>query len=113
MICVDIQNGFGLRMGWMFLRHRLEGAGAVMEIPELFVWPTFRRMGIGRELEAIGQDIAGTWHCSQLHLMMNEADALVGPPRRAARNFGQALGYRWRWRDEVAPRRVATGVKRI
>jgi hypothetical protein len=113
VICVDIQNGFGLRMGWMFLRYRPEDAGAVMEIPELFVWPTFRRLGIGQELEMIAQDIAQTWGCSELHLMMNEADALIGPPRAAARNFGQALGYTWRWRAEVAPRRSATGVKYV
>lgn len=112
VICVDVQNGFGLRMGWMFLRYRPEDTGAVMEIPELFVWPTFRRMGIGRELDQIAQDIARLWDCSELHLMMNEADAIVSL-RGAARNFGQALGYEWRWRYEVAPRRVATGLKRL
>jgi GNAT superfamily N-acetyltransferase len=112
VICVEIQNGFGLRMGWMFLRHRLENTGFVMEIPELFVWPTFRRMGIGLKLEAIAQDIARTWKCSELHLMMNEADgiaALRGP----GRNFGRALGYNWRWRNELSPRRVATGLKKL
>jgi GNAT superfamily N-acetyltransferase len=112
VICVDVQNGFGLRMGWMFLRYRPEDKGAVMEIPELFVWPTFRGMGIGRELEEIAQDIARLWNCSELHLMMNEADAILSL-RGAARNFGQALGYKWRWRDEVAPRRLATGLKRL
>jgi GNAT superfamily N-acetyltransferase len=112
VICVDVQNGFGLRMGWAFLRYRREETGGVMEIPELFVWPTFRRMGIGRELEEIAEDVARLWDCSELRLMMNEADAIVSL-RGAARNFGQALGYKWRWRDEVAPRRVATGLKRI
>lgn len=112
VICVEIQNGFGLRLGWMFLRYRRVGAGFVMEIPELFVWPTFRRMGIGRQLEEIAQHIARTWNCSELHLMMNEADgiaALRGP----GRNFGRVMGYNWRWRNELAPRRVATGFKQL
>lgn len=84
-----------------------------MEVPELFVWPTFRRMGIGRELEAIAQDISRAWDCSELQLMMNEADAIIGPPRAAARKFGEAMGYRWRWRAGVAPRTSATGIKRL
>jgi hypothetical protein len=48
VLCVDVQNGFGLRMGWAFLRYRptADAADAILEIPELFVWPTFRRMGI-------------------------------------------------------------------
>lgn len=113
VICVDVQNGFGLRMGWMFLRYCPGQTASVMEIPELFVWPTFRRLGIGQELETIAQSIAQNWECSELHLMMNEGDALIGPPRAAARKFGQALGYTWRWKTEVAPRRNATGIKQL
>jgi GNAT superfamily N-acetyltransferase len=112
VICVEIQNGFGLRMGWMFLRFSPYGTGFVMEIPELFVWPTFRRMGIGRELEEIAQHIARAWKCSELHLMMNEADGIVAL-RGPGRKFGQELGYDWRWRKELAPRRLATGFKQL
>ena len=113
VLCFDVQNGFGLRMGWAFLRHRPMADGGILEILELFVWPTFRRMGIGRMLEDIAVRQVAIWGCAEIHLMMNEADAVIGPPRAAARAFGQALGYEWRWRAESAPRRPATAIKRV
>lgn len=45
--------------------------------------------------------------------MMNEADAVLGPPRAAARSFAQSVGYKWKWRQDVAPRRPATAFKTI
>lgn len=112
VLCVDVRNGFGLRMGWAFLRYR-EASGGILEIPELFVWPTFRRMGIGRMLEDVALDYAESWEVGEIHLMMNEADAVIGAPRAAARLFGNALGYEWHWRPESAPRRAGTGIKRV
>jgi GNAT superfamily N-acetyltransferase len=113
VLCVEVKNGFGLRMGWTFLKYRPDKGMRVMEIPELFVWPTFRRMGIGRFLEREAVKFAAKWGCGEIHLMMNEADSVVGPPRSAARLFAQAVGYEWRWRPEVAPRRPATAIKRL
>jgi GNAT superfamily N-acetyltransferase len=113
VMCADVQNGFGLHVGWAFLRFEPGEPRPLMEIPELFVWPTFRRMGIGRILEGVALDYADAWNCGEIHLMMNEADAIVGPPRAAARTFALALGYEWRWRNEVAPRRPATAIKRL
>jgi len=108
---VEVQNGFGLRMGWAFLR-RSESSD-VMEIPELFVWPTFRRMGIARILEEHAVDVAFGAGIAEIHLMLNEADAVVGPPRAQARAFAKALGYDWRWRVEVGPRRHGTAIKTL
>lgn len=108
--CVEIANGFGLKMGWAFFRYLPPN---VIEVPELFVWPTFRRMGVGRTLDEFATDYARLWECSEIRLMMNEADAVVGPPRAAARLFGQACGYQWKWRQEVAPQRPATAFKTI
>jgi GNAT superfamily N-acetyltransferase len=98
-------------MGWAFLR-RSESSD-VMEIPELFVWPTFRRMGIARILEKHAVDVALEAGITEIHLMLNEADAVVGPPRAQARAFAKALGYDWRWRVEVGPRRPGTGIKTL
>jgi GNAT superfamily N-acetyltransferase len=108
--CVEIANGFGLKMGWVFFRYLPPN---VVEIPELFVWPTFRRMGVGRMLEDLATVYARLWECSEIRLMMNEADAVTGPPRAAARLFAQAHGYRWQWRQEIAPRRPATAYKTL
>jgi GNAT superfamily N-acetyltransferase len=114
VMCVEVQNGFGLRMGWVFLRQSWQKNGSVVcEIPELFVWPIFQRMGIGRYLEAAAVDYATAWGCTEIQLILNEADSIIGPHRAAARLFGQAMGYEWHWRPDVAPRRVATGVKRV
>jgi GNAT superfamily N-acetyltransferase len=113
VVCVEVANGFGLKMGWAFFRNLSSAGTNVLEVPELFVWPTFRRMGVGRILNEYAEGYAQMWRCSEIRLMMNEADAVVGPPRAAARLFGQACGYQWTWRQEVAPRRTATGSKQI
>ena len=109
--CLYITNGFGLRLGWTFLRHRVRSDPQVTEIVELFVWPTFRRMGIGTELERIGETQAQAWNSARLELHLHEADSVVGPPRAAARHFAQARGYEWRWWNVVAPRRTGTAIK--
>jgi len=72
--CLYITNGFGLRLGWMFLRHRVHSAPQVTEVVELFVWPTFRRMGIGTELERVAEEQAQVWRSVRLDLVLNEAD---------------------------------------
>jgi GNAT superfamily N-acetyltransferase len=107
---IEIANGFGLKMGWAFVRYLDDG---VLEIPELFVWPIFRRMRIGRMLEEFAVEYARLWGCSDICLMMNEADAVTGPPRAAARLFAQARGYHWKWRNDVAPRRAGTAYKTV
>ncbi len=91
VLCVDVLNGFGLRMGWAFLRSRPIDEG-IMEIPELFVWPTFRRMGVGRLLEEIAQEYAAAWECREIHLMINEADAVLGPPACRRKNVWSGAG---------------------
>jgi GNAT superfamily N-acetyltransferase len=107
---VEIANGFGLKMGWAFLRYHPPD---IVEVPELFVWPTFRRMGVGRVLDEFATEYTRLWECSEVRLMLNEADAVVGPPRQAARLFAQARGYEWKWRQEVGPRRTGTAYKTI
>jgi len=111
--CVEITNGFGLKMGWAFFRLLRTESMDVIEVPELFVWPTFRGMGVGRLLNDFAVGYARLCECSEIRLMMNEADAVVGSPRAAARLFAQACGYRWKWRQEVAPRRVGTAYMKI
>jgi GNAT superfamily N-acetyltransferase len=107
--CVQIQTGFGLKMGWCFLRHR----PSVTEILELYVWPTFRRMEVGTTLEELAVERTKAWGNPELRLILNEGDAVVGPPRSAARQFAVARGYRWAWRIDVAPRRTGTASKRV
>jgi GNAT superfamily N-acetyltransferase len=80
--CLEVRNGFGLRMGWSFLYHLpgIRGAPPFSEIRELFVWPTLRRMGIGTELEAWAAERATEFGSEELRLVLNnEADATLGP----------------------------------
>lgn len=113
VFAVELHNGYGIRMGWTFFRYRPTADGGVLEVPELFVWPVFRRMGIGRLLEAQARWLAQRWSCREIHLILNEADAIVGPPRAAARAFARTLDYQWRWRAEMSPRRTGTAIKRL
>ena len=110
--CYEITNGFGLRMGLCFLRHRTEGT-PLTEITELFVWPTFRRMGIGKWLESAAVEEAKYRGSLEIQLVMNEADAVIGSPRGRARKFGAACGYSWRWRQGTGPRSHAIGIKQL
>ena len=107
--CVQIANGFGLEMGWAFLRlaQRPRRAGD----SQLFVWPTFRGVGVGRLLEEFAAAHARLCGAGEIRLMMNEADAVLGPPG-AARLFAESLGCRrCKWREKIAPRRPATVVR--
>jgi GNAT superfamily N-acetyltransferase len=108
--CIEVKSGFGLRMGWAFVRHLDDG---VAEIPELFVWPAFRHAGIGAWLEAQCVAEAETKGFTEVNLILNETDSVVGPLRRQARCFASSRGYEMRWRSRVAPRAPATAVKHI
>lgn len=110
--CIQIANGFGLTMGWAFVYHAPEG-GPSSEIRELFVMPAFRRIGVGQQLERQACDRAREWGSTRMELLLNEADASRGPVRLAARRFGLAQGYEWRWRSATGPRVVARGRKSL
>jgi len=110
--CFELKTGFGLRIGWLFLRHS-SGSSKYSEITELYVWPSYRRMKLGKWLESAATEEARNQGSSEIRLLMNEADAVIGPPRAAARKFADACGYTLRWRIGVAPRSHATGIKAI
>jgi GNAT superfamily N-acetyltransferase len=110
--CVELTNGFGLRMAWAFIRH-WQGERKYSEITELFVWPLYRRMHFGTELEGQAVELARAHGSSEIRLLMNEADSIVGPPRAAAREFAKARDYDLRWRTTVGPRARMTGIKSI
>jgi GNAT superfamily N-acetyltransferase len=108
--CIEVRNGFGLRMGWAFLR---KISDCTAEITELLVWPTFRHAHIGSWLEIACHAQAATWGVQELHLIINETDSVVGPIRHAARHFADARGYSARWRTRTAPRSNATYIKPV
>jgi len=109
--CIQIANGYGLTMGWTFVYHAPEST-PTSEIRELFVMPAFRRLGIGRQLEQFACDRGREWGSERMVLFFNEADATL-PVRAAARLFGRAGGYEWRWRQSVGPRLVARGQRNL
>ena len=110
--CIELKNGFGLRIGWVFLRH-WPGATKYSEITELYVWPICRRMHLGSELETAAVEEAKIHGSREIRLLMNEAEYVIGPPRAAAREFAKACGYDLRWRTTVGPRARMTGIKAI
>lgn len=110
--CIELKTGFGLRIGWLFLRHS-SGATRYSEITELYVWPIYRRMHLGAQLESAAVDEARIQGSSEIRLLMNEADCVIGPPRAAAREFAKACGYHQWWRNTVQPRARMTGTKSI
>jgi GNAT superfamily N-acetyltransferase len=113
--CIEIRNGIGLRMAWVFLRHGSVDGERTTEMTELFVWPIFRRIKFGSFLEDWAVRRAQEWGSGELRLVMNADDATVGPPspRTAARRFGSALGYSWRWVNTTGTRVAAVGIKHV
>jgi GNAT superfamily N-acetyltransferase len=109
--CLELRTGFGLRMGWTFLRHR-QGRVRTTEITELYVWPVYRRVGFGSWLEEQAVEEAKYVGSEEIHLLMNEADSVLSV-RGAARKFATARGYSIFWRETVAPRAKATCIKSI
>jgi hypothetical protein len=110
--CIELKTGFGLRIGWLFLRHSSD-AIKYSEITELYVWPIYRRMHLGADLERAAVEEARIQGSSEIRLLMNEADCIIGPPRAAAREFAKACGYHQWWRNTVQPRACMTGTKSI
>ena len=110
--CIELKTGFGLRVGWMFLRHAV-GSSKYSEITELYVWPVYRRMGFGSWLENAAVQEARNYGSSEIRLLMNESEGVIGPPRAAARKFAMARSYTIWWRNTLAPRACATGTKEI
>jgi GNAT superfamily N-acetyltransferase len=107
----EMRNGLGLRMGWAFLAHDTDRR--VSEVRELFVMPAFRQQGVGNYLEALCTAQARYNDSDEVHLVLNQSDAVVGPPRATARGFGTRRGYSWRWRNDPRLRSSAIGVKRL
>jgi GNAT superfamily N-acetyltransferase len=112
VVCIELKTGFGLRIAWLFLVHS-DSAHSYSDITELYVWPIYRRLHIGSFLETEAVAEAQNHGSTEIRLMMNEADAIIGPMRAAARNFLKARGYSIWWRQTVQPRAVATGTKRL
>jgi GNAT superfamily N-acetyltransferase len=83
------------------------------EIREVFVMPPFRNQGIGGFLEGYACKESRDAGSGTMRLLMHEADSVVGPPRAAARTFGNHHGYEWRWRSTEGPRIAAVGVKKL
>lgn len=110
---VEARNGYGLRLGWVHVFHPPGGAQkATSEIRELFVWPAFRRQGIGSLLEDLAASLARSRNSSSLRTYLHEADGHVAV-RAAGRRFGLHRGYSWQWRHVAHPRLVAVGERTI
>jgi GNAT superfamily N-acetyltransferase len=109
--CHEVTTGFGLCVGWAFVE--LESGDNKAVVTEIFVWPSYRRLGIGRFLENACVEEALKKRSSMLELVVNEADSVVGPPRTLARRFLASCGYECRWRNRTGPRSSLTGVKTI
>jgi hypothetical protein len=80
------------------------------EVTELFVWLTFRRMGIGSWFEECASAVARGQGSTEIRLIMNEADS-ASALRGSVRAFARACGYSLLWRSTVARRAAATGIK--
>jgi GNAT superfamily N-acetyltransferase len=106
---IEVRTGEDQRIGWAILFHEQD---RVSVLKELFVWPTWRRHGIGTLLEKAAVSEARKWHALTIKLYFHTADARPGP-RIAGRTFGPSAGYEWHWRRSYYPDLAAIGVKAV
>lgn len=106
----EIRNGYGLRLAWMHLA--APNLPAPFLITELFVFPSFRRLGYGSILESVASNMAKRWNSGKIQIQFHEADAQLSL-RATGRNFAEKCGYTWKWRVVKYPRLVAVGEKTL
>lgn len=109
---VELRTGYGLRIGWAHL-HNLRGEQrAVSILKEFFVWPAFRRQGLGTLLEHAVVDIAQQLSSGVLQVWLHQADdgrGVLSP----ARKFFSERGYKWDWGTRKMPTLKAIGSKAL
>jgi GNAT superfamily N-acetyltransferase len=106
---IEVRSAAGLRLGWAMVRH---GQDDISRVHDLFVWPSFRRRGIGSYIDKVLVASARFNGANELRVSLNACDALgTNPPVGIA--FGSTLGYSWTWRSSTLPNLVAIGSKAI
>lgn len=106
----EIRNGYGLRLAWIHTVLLKQPRRFV--IKELYVFPSFRRLGYASILEDWAVRNARFQEAEKIYIQFHEADA---QPRalEAGRLFGKKHGYTWLWEKCKYPRLVAIGEKAL
>jgi GNAT superfamily N-acetyltransferase len=109
---IELKTAYGLRIAWAFVLHHCGADRRTSMVSEFFVWPAFRREGIGTLLEEGVVALAGKWDANRVEVLIHEADDLdsSGVPGKA---FADSLGYAWQWVKETRPVVVARAVKTL
>jgi GNAT superfamily N-acetyltransferase len=108
----ELRNGLGLRVAWAYLFHFRAQHERRCELREFYVWPRFRRLGYGTELEAAVVHRARQAGARNLKAWFHVADAAL-PLRRAGRTFAAERGYQIQWRSSERPPLAGRAVKAI
>ncbi len=106
---IELRTGFGVRVAWLHVYH-LGWPSRTSIMKELFVWPSFRRLGYATLLESVAAANAEAWSSERMQIVLHELDAQP-MARDAAERFGQRCGYRWHWHGSDRPRVEAIGEK--
>lgn len=108
---IELRTAFHVRAAWAYIFH-LRGNPPTSVLKELFVWPPFRRQGLGSMLEAEAVESARRHGANRLKILLYEMDAQP-MAQRAGERFGRKSGYRWRWGKNSRPQLDAVGVKTL
>jgi len=107
---LELRNGYGLRIAWLHFI-KLYNPTRLL-ITELYVFPSFQRLGFGSILESWATNTAKNWNCEKVEIQFHDADAQPRV-RAAGRLFGTRRGYTWKWQDVKYPRLQAIGEKTL
>lgn len=115
---IEVRDGVGTRIGWAHLHHLAQGAPRTSVLKEFFIWPCYRRLGIGTRLENVAASLSSQMGSSKLQILFHQLDSWPPgkdwlPVRTAGREFGKKAGYEWKWRTATCPNLTAVGEKKL
>jgi GNAT superfamily N-acetyltransferase len=106
---IELRTGEDFRIGWAMLFHERDRTSV---LKELFVWPGFRRLGLGTLIEQEAVDIARVWESTKMQIYLHSVDAIFRN-RVAGSFFARRSGYQWVWHRKTLPNLEAIGEKTI
>ena len=90
----EVVDRRGVRLGWVHLDVGRQEGSLTAVLSEIFVWPTYRRLGVGRRLYEWAREHARSQKCELLQVLVYEADlsSSYSIPRE---DLTERLGLQW------------------
>jgi GNAT superfamily N-acetyltransferase len=110
---VELRSGYGLVLGWFHIAHRDGPERTTSTVTEFFVWPAFRREGLGLLLAEAAESVASKWKAHVIEVLIHEADNPAHSAASPIEGFATRLGFELSYSEGDRPSLAATAQKRL